>query len=121
MSKGGLFGIAMALAAPIALLGILASSNEYRAMGLEGSVDCDGTLGVLMFAVPALLAYVPGFAYFASSAIISRQFGSTLVALVSGLVCLGLVANVALGARELLGAEHAEACYVSKQAPGEIG
>ncbi|AQS64409.1 hypothetical protein AGRHK599_LOCUS3799 [Rhizobium rhizogenes] len=41
---------------PVAVLGIVTTPNEYRAVGID-AVDCDGPISVLIPAVPALAAY----------------------------------------------------------------
>jgi hypothetical protein len=112
-SKRGFFGVAMLLLAPLALFGLLALPNEYQAMGIEEAVDCDGPLGIFMFALPALLVYAPGFVLFVRSAFSTHRVSVILIAVVSGLVCLGLAANTALATREYLKAEHKESCGAS--------
>lgn len=44
---------------PVAGLALLADANSYRAQGID-AIDCDGPIGVFIFAVPALLAYGAG-------------------------------------------------------------
>lgn len=109
-SKRGFFGVVMILLAPLALFGLAALPNEYQATGIEGAVDCDGPLGVFLFALPALAAYIPGFGFFAYSAFTTRRIGVICAAFFAGLVCFGLVANTALATRELLRVEHKESC-----------
>lgn len=48
----------------VAALGLLSfsllvqsiSPNEYEAMGIQGAIDCDGPLSVLIFSLPLLVA-----------------------------------------------------------------
>lgn len=103
-----LFGVAMWLLAPVAFFALLALPNEYQAMGIEGGVDQDGPALVFMCAVPALLAYAPGFVLFAGSAVSTRRIGTSVIAIVSGLVCLGLIAQVTAATREFLRARQEE-------------
>jgi hypothetical protein len=81
---------ALVAALPIALLGSVTPSNEYRAWGLE-AVDCDGPLSVMLFAVPGLLIYgagaiAYGFRY--------RKPLNVVVAGVCLVLCLFLGANL---------------------------
>ena len=84
-------GIAVLIAAlPIALLGIVTPANEYRAWGLD-AVDCDGPLGVMLFAVPGLLIYGVGAVAYGS------RYRSRLNLVVTGIclvLCLFLGANL---------------------------
>ena len=43
----------LVLASPIALLAALLLPNEYLAQGIEGAVDCDDPLRVMLFAIPS--------------------------------------------------------------------
>lgn len=44
---------------PVAAFALLADANSYRAQGID-AIDCDGPMRVLIFAVPAILAYGAG-------------------------------------------------------------
>jgi hypothetical protein len=50
---------------PVALLGLMASVNEYRDQGVGGAVDCNGPLTVMLFVVPSLVVYAAGAVYYA--------------------------------------------------------
>lgn len=49
----------LALGLPVAVLGALLPVNEYGSLDIDqaGIVDCDGPLGVLIFAIPAMVFY----------------------------------------------------------------
>jgi glucose uptake protein GlcU len=49
---------------PVALIGLIASVNEYRDQGVSG-VDCNGPLTVMLFIVPSLVVYAAGAVYYA--------------------------------------------------------
>jgi hypothetical protein len=51
--------IAMLLGLPFAIAGAILPVNEYAAFddGLTSAVDCDGPMGVVIFAAPALIFY----------------------------------------------------------------
>jgi len=62
MRKGwrGWLGYAVLIAAlPVAMLRAGSEANGYRAMGVD-ALDCDWPLGILLFAVPAVLIYAAG-------------------------------------------------------------
>lgn len=104
------FAWAMLLCVPLCALGLLASPNEYRDMGIQGGIDCDGPLSVLLFAVPAFLVYLAGLAAFARS---TRRTGGAryaAVAIASGLVCLALGFAIASASEALLSADHRSSC-----------
>ncbi|MDQ1522633.1 MAG: hypothetical protein QOE47_557 [Pyrinomonadaceae bacterium] len=50
---------------PIALLGLMASVNEYRDQGIGGAVDCNGPMTVMIFILPSLVVYAAGAIYYA--------------------------------------------------------
>ncbi|MFK3780220.1 hypothetical protein [Agrobacterium sp. NPDC089420] len=86
----------MAAMLPVAVLGIVGTPNEYRAIGIE-AVDCDGPISVLIAAVPALLAYaIIGWLFLSG---VKRQRS-----LVSGGICvlisLALIWNIGLALHE---------------------
>lgn len=74
---------------PVAVLGLLATSNEYRAIGVD-AVDCDGPLSVLIFAVPALATYAIAAAIFVLRL---QKPRSLILGGLCGLICAGLVWN----------------------------
>ncbi|MCI4591464.1 hypothetical protein MOK15_15365 [Sphingobium sp. BYY-5] len=86
-----LFRYAVLLAmAPIAMLGLSGTPNEYRAMGID-AVDCDGPISVLIFAVPALIVYG------AASAIFLRRWRRRrflVAAILCALLSVGLLWNI---------------------------
>lgn len=87
---------ALIAALPAALLGAVSVPNEYRAMGVD-ALDCDGPLGVLFFAVPAILIYGAG------AIINGRRFRrprSAIAACLCGLICVPLAINIAAALRE---------------------
>lgn len=51
---------------PVALFGLMASINEYRDQGIEGAVDCNGPLTVMLFVTPSLVVYAAGVLYYAA-------------------------------------------------------
>lgn len=81
---------------PVAVLGLLAAPNEYRAMGVD-AVDCDGPMSVLIFAVPALMTYGIACTIFLSR---FRRSRSLVLGCICGLVCAGLAWNVARALEE---------------------
>lgn len=54
-----LHGATIVLCLPFAAMGALMSANEYAAFdpAMASVVDCDGPIGVFMFAIPALIFY----------------------------------------------------------------
>ena len=100
----------MLLCLPLCLLALLTPANEYRDLGIQGAVDCDGPLSVLIFAVPALLAYLAGLTAFARSARRKRGARDAAVAVAAGLICLALGFAVAAAAREWRSADHRSSC-----------
>lgn len=83
--------------APMAVLGLSGTPNEYRAIGID-AVDCDGPLSVLVFAVPALLVYG------VAAAIFLRRW-KRLRFLAAGFLCallsMGLLWNIGNATVEL--------------------
>ena len=45
---------------PVALLAAFALPNAYSIQGIEGGIDCDGPIKVMMFAIPCFLVYGVG-------------------------------------------------------------
>ena len=102
------FGMAALIAAlPIVLMSGVASPNEYKAWGVD-AVDCDGPLGVMMFAVPGLLIYGVGAIAYGSG---YRKRLNLAVAGVCLMACLFLGTNLMAAVKELrLNARAPEAC-----------
>jgi hypothetical protein len=75
---------------PVAVLGMVTVSNEYRAMSVD-AIDCDGPISVLIFAIPALVVYgIAGAIFFSRF----RERRSRVLSLICGLICLGLIRNI---------------------------
>lgn len=72
---------------PVAALALLADANSYRAQGID-AIDCDGPMRVMIFAVPALLAYGAG-------AIINGLGRRFFVAALCVAICVPLAFNTA--------------------------
>jgi hypothetical protein len=88
--------IVLVLALPIALFGAMLLPNEYKSWGLEAT-DCDGPLGVKMFAVPTLLIYGAGFATNLRRA---RRPVNLIVAILCLLVCIPSALNLVRAIQE---------------------
>lgn len=70
---------------PVAAMALLADANSYRAQGID-AIDCDGPMRVLIFAVPALLAYGAG-------AIVNGLARRFVVAAICAAICVPLAFN----------------------------
>ncbi len=81
---------------PVAVLGIVTTPNEYRAVGID-AVDCEGPISVLIPAVPALAAYAIIGWLFLSGAKRHRSLISGGICVVVSLV---LVWNIGLALQE---------------------
>ncbi len=101
---------AMIVFAPLAFFALLSAPNEYQAMGIDGAVDCDGPLTVLLFALPSLAVYTMGFISFARTGRANRKAGSTAVAAICLLVCILLAGNIAMALQARSNADHRESC-----------
>lgn len=78
------------LALPIALFAIAMPPNEYKEQGIN-AVDCDGPLGVYLFAIPVLLIYGVG------AVATARRYRNRLnlgVSIICIVLCLLIAANV---------------------------
>jgi len=75
---------------PVAIMGLLAPSNEYRAIGVD-AVDCDGPISVMLFAVPALVVYGLASAMFLYR---FRQVRMLVPGVLCSLICIGLIWNI---------------------------
>lgn len=104
----GVFVLYMALIAalPVAIMAMAIPVNSYRDQGFE-ALDCDGPIGVLFFALPALVIYGAGAILLYRDR--SRRF-HRLAALCCTIVfcCVGW--NAALALRESYGNASIEAC-----------
>nr|WP_298098004.1 hypothetical protein [uncultured Shinella sp.] len=91
---------------PVAVLGLLATPNEYRAMGVD-AIDCDGPISVLIFAVPALVVYAIASMMFLRR---FRRLGSFFPGVICGLICVGLIWNIGNAAQERWKSSDAQDC-----------
>jgi hypothetical protein len=80
--------LVLLLATPLAALAVILPANVYRAQGIA-ALDCDGPLQVLIFAVPAVLAYRAG-----------RRF-HRIVSLLCLIIALATFSNIAEAMHEL--------------------
>ena len=96
---------------PIALIGLLASVNEYQDQGIANAVDCDGPLTVMLFVVPSVVVYTAGAIYYA---VLLKGRGRRLPAAVLMVLCLGMASatGVKAGAayREKIRPDHQQTC-----------
>jgi hypothetical protein len=100
MRKGWLAWLgysALIAALPVAMLGAVSEANEYRAMGVD-ALDCDGPLGVLLFAVPAILI------------LWYRRLRSAVAACLRGLICVPVAINIGAALRESNRPDVREGC-----------
>ena len=88
--------IILLLALPFALLGAILLPNEYKSWGLDAT-DCDGPLGVYLFAVPTLLIYGAGFA---ANIRRRRRRANLAVAILCLLVCVPSALNLVRAVQE---------------------
>ncbi len=99
------------LVLPVALFGWILSANEYADQGIRGAVDCDGPLGVMLFAVPSLVVYAAGAVYHAVLLRGRRRSRSAALLLV---LCVGMVFASGRKVRAAYGEktrpEHRETC-----------
>lgn len=81
---------ALLLALPLALFAMAVPPNEYKAQGID-ALDCDGPIGVYLFAIPALLIYGVG------AVINGRRYRNRLNLSVSAIcvvLCLLMAASI---------------------------
>lgn len=105
---------ALIAALPAAMLGAVSEANEYRAMGVE-ALDCDGPLGVLLFAVPAILIYGAGTII---NACRFRRCRSAVTACLCGLICVPLTVNIGAALRESNRPDVQDGCRSAAVRPG---
>lgn len=110
-----LLGYSVLIAAlPAALLGAVSEVNEYRAMGID-ALDCDGPLGVLLFAIPTILIYGTG------AIVNARRFRrrrSAVATCLCGLICVPLAINICAAFRESARPGVREGCSSSATQTG---
>ncbi len=100
----------LVLCAPIALLAVFFLPNEYAGQGVEGAVDCDGPLGVMIFAIPSYLIYGIGAACFGALAARKASWSYGVVALLCVAVVAFMTPNVIGAYREHSSPLHKESC-----------
>jgi heme/copper-type cytochrome/quinol oxidase subunit 2 len=96
---------------PITLFGLMASVNEYRDQGINGAVDCNGPLTVMLFIIPSLVVYAAGAIYYA---VLLKKRRQSVLAAALMVLCLAMV-SVAGGKAwtaygEKIRPEHRETC-----------
>jgi len=104
------FVLGMALAAPLVGIGLLASSNAYRAMGTEGAIDCDGPLSVLIFAVPGFIVYAAGLTAFLHSSWRHLRIRDVAIAAVTAAICVALGVKIAVAVGDHSSVSHQMTC-----------
>ena len=93
---------------PVALMGLLLLPNEYESWGGSG-VDCDGPF-LLVFAVPAAIAYALLGLLFTGRAVMLRDWTSGLAVLVCALLVAGLWTNIRKAQAELEDPGYRQVC-----------
>ena len=105
-----LFVTGLVLAIPIALLAALLLPNEYLAQGIEGAVDCDGPLGVMLFAIPSYIIYGAGVVSFGIIAARKKNWFYGITALLCLMVIIIISPNVSQAYREHSSSLHQQTC-----------
>lgn len=100
----------LVLCAPLALLAAFSLPNEYAGQGVEGAVDCDGPLGVMIFAIPGYLIYGIGAACFGTLPARKARWPYGIVALLCAAVVAFMTPNVIDAYREHSSPLHKESC-----------
>ena len=98
------------LAIPFALLAALLLPNEYLAQGIEGAVDCDGPLGVMLFAIPSYVIYGAGVVSFGIIAARNKNWFYGITALLCLMVIIIISPNVRKAYHEHSSSLHQEIC-----------
>jgi hypothetical protein len=100
----------MVLAIPIALLAALLLPNEYLAQGIEGAVDCDGALGVMIFAIPSYVIYGAGIVSFGVIAARKKNWFYGITALLCLMVTIIISPNLSKAYHEHSSSLHQQTC-----------
>lgn len=107
----------------VAALGLLSfsllvrsiSPNEYEAMGIQGAIDCDGPLSVLLFSLPLLASCSIALFLFPRQIWLKGFFGHALPFLL--LVSWAVSAmSIAQAIQEQQSVAHQESCVMPKAA-----
>ena len=105
-----LLGIVLIGFLPLALFGLLLEPNKYSAIGMQGSVDCDGPLTVLIFTLPAFIVYFLGVMRFLQAAFLKRSIGSCVFAIVCASLCFALLGGIFSAIQEYSSVEYQQTC-----------
>ncbi len=100
----------LVLALPIALLAAFLLPNEYVAQGMGSAVDCDGPLGVMIFAIPSYIVYGAGAIGFGILAARKKNWFYGITALLCIMVIVLISPNVSKAYREHSSPLHQQAC-----------
>jgi len=100
----------LVLAIPIALLAALLLPNEYLAQGIEGAVDCDGPLGVMLFAIPSYVMNGAGVISFGITAARKKNWSYGITALLCLMVIIIISPNVSQAYHEHSSSLHQQTC-----------
>ncbi len=104
------FRIIMVAALPVAFLAVVLLPNEYLAAGIDGVADCDGPLGVMMFAVPSYIMYGIGVVRLGVQAVLQRNLCSAMTALLCIVVLVLISPNAGKAYREHSSLLHQQSC-----------
>jgi hypothetical protein len=99
------------LCAPVALLAAIQPVNKYTAFepGQIGMIDCDGPIGVLILAVPALIVcFGIAVALRMSSAFRGRL--ALIVVLIALAMAVSVIPNTVQAVIEMSGSDHRDVC-----------
>lgn len=103
--------LAVVIFLPVALAGLLVSVNEYRDMGIDGGVDCNGPLTVMLFNAPTLVVYAAGAVFYAALIRGARRSLPAAAALALCLLMAAAAGGKAWAAyREKNGPSYRETC-----------
>ena len=107
----------------VAALGLLSfsllvrsiSPNEYEAMGIQGAIDCDGPLSVLIFSLPLLFSCSIALFLFPRKVCLKGFFGYALpfVLIVSWVVSAMSIAQAVQAQQSVA---HQESCVMPRAA-----
>ncbi|PHS30498.1 MAG: hypothetical protein COA92_09735 [Sulfurovum sp.] len=103
---------ALVLFLPVAWFAVILPPNEYLAQGIESAVDCDGPIGVMVFAIPSYIVYGMGIFSFISIYLETRNTNYLLVVFICCSILAAVTPNVlaAISQHDINALKYVDTC-----------
>lgn len=101
--------VLLILSLPLAFMSVLLSSNEYVTQGIT-AVDCDGPIGVMIFAIPTYFIYGIGGIIYAKRYLKDKKMFNVMIVVFCIFIMVAITPNILKAVKQQTININIEAC-----------